>query len=243
MNWFLIPIYNEYTNLSELIRKLSAIMEAHDKILFIDDGSSDETQAFFLKLKNHQISYERLSQNSGPGAAFNWGFKKIIQENKDPNAIVFTLEGDNTARLADILVMQSLIMEGNDLVLASVYHPNGGFQKTNFWRKLLSYTANFIAKNSLGLKQQTLTSFYRAYHISLLHKIYLKYAEFCIEKGFICKVELLLKSKACQAKIIEVPTILESLNRKGKSKMKLLKTALNYFKFIVSWKIRNMQKT
>ena len=51
------------------------------------------------------------------------------------------------------------------------------------------------------------------------------------ERGFISKVEILVKAIKNNAKIIEVPMILDSKKRKGKSKMKVLKTIVSYMKF------------
>ena len=46
-------------------------------------------------------------------------------------------------------------------------------------------------------------------------------------------LEILLKSIKVNAKIIEVPMMLYSANRKGKSKMKVWKTFKGYFKILL----------
>ena len=45
-------------------------------------------------------------------------------------------------------------------------------------------------------------------------------------------VEILIKAIKLEAKIIEVPMLLNSENRKGKSKMKIFKTILSYLRFL-----------
>jgi hypothetical protein len=47
-------------------------------------------------------------------------------------------------------------------------------------------------------------------------------------------IEILLKAIREDAKIIEVPMILKSNVRKGKSKMKIWKTSWSYIKFLIT---------
>jgi hypothetical protein len=47
-----------------------------------------------------------------------------------------------------------------------------------------------------------------------------------------------MKAINCNAKIIEVPMVLKSSKRKGKSKMKILKTIIDYIKFLIKMKIK-----
>lgn len=46
-------------------------------------------------------------------------------------------------------------------------------------------------------------------------------------------LEVLLKAIKCNADIIEVPMILDSGNRIGKSRMKILKTSFEYIRFLL----------
>jgi dolichol-phosphate mannosyltransferase len=67
----------------------------------------------------------------------------------------------------------------------------------------------------------------------------LKYGKGIIQmKGFECMVELLAKAISLKLKISEVPMVVDWNKRKGKSKMKVLKTIRGYFKlFSISSKI------
>jgi hypothetical protein len=67
----------------------------------------------------------------------------------------------------------------------------------------------------------------------LLRKIKSSHTKIIEESGFISMLEILIKAIKQDASIIEVPMKLKSLNRKGKSKMKLVKTAISYFKFLI----------
>jgi hypothetical protein len=130
--------------------------------------------------------------------------------------------------------MVSINRLGFDLVLASVYSQGGGFQKTSFLRKLLSACANVLMRMLFDLHMQTLSSFYRVYSVELLRKVKTKYGTIVKEPGFLCMIEVLMKCIKAEAKVIEVPTLLLSEKRKGKSKMKLMKTSMSYLRFMFS---------
>ena len=50
-------------------------------------------------------------------------------------------------------------------------------------------------------------------------------------------LEILVKAIFQEAKIIEIPMMLHSDKRKGKSKMKIMKTSWQYLKFFAKWKM------
>ncbi|MFN4121922.1 MAG: glycosyltransferase [Flavobacteriales bacterium] len=234
-----IPIFNEADNLSELLKELSKWVEQGDKIIFVDDGSTDATQAWFKNNTSDQVMCLRLEKNAGPGAAFDCAFGYLLKHEVNKAIMVLTIEGDNTSNLDELPLMKQAIADGYDLALASVYMQGGKFEKTSLLRLLISQIANFMARKILGLRFHTLTSFYRIYTMQLLQKIDEHYPHFCEQKGFICKVELLCKSMACGAKVKEIPTILRSSRRKGNSKMRILPTSLAYLRFMINWKIKN----
>ena len=124
------------------------------------------------------------------------------------------------------------------LVLASVYAQGGGFEETSFIRKLISSIANLLFRFVFDVKVLTISSFYRVYSVKLLRDIKKSKGHLITEKGFICMLEILMKAINCNAKIIEVPMVLKSSKRKGKSKMKILKTIIDYIKFLIRMKIK-----
>jgi dolichol-phosphate mannosyltransferase len=234
MIYLLIPVYNEKPNLNELFENLDKL-NLNDSITFIfsDDGSSDGSVALIKELfanKNFVVLGD--GKNYGPGAAFNTGFEWILANTTGTNDIVVTLEADNTSDLTILPEMIAISKLGYSLVLASVYAQGGGFDKTTFIRKLMSSIANLIFRFIFDIKVQTLSSFYRVYHIGLLKKIKEKYSKLINETGFICMLEILIKAIEVKARIIEVPMMLNSKKRKGKSKMKIIRTTLSYFRFL-----------
>jgi dolichol-phosphate mannosyltransferase len=236
MIYFLIPVFNEAENIEELAKNLQEVLPEEERTyVFVNDGSSDETvnrlNRYFEENSLHILNNPG---NQGPGYSFQAGFKFIIEELKSGESdAVITLEGDNTSDLGILPIMLTLYRSGFNLVLASPYAQGGGFDETTFTRKLTSFTANLILRLWFDVKVLTLSSFYRIYSPELLKVLFEKYPVLIREKGFISKVEILVKALRSGAKVIEVPMILHSKKRKGKSKLKVMKTTLSYMRFFL----------
>lgn len=120
-------------------------------------------------------------------------------------------------------------------MLASVYAQGGGFDRTSLLRKLVSFAANMLFRLFFDLKVLTLSSFFRVYSMPVLREIKNRYGGTIIgEPGFISMLEILVKAIRCKAKIIEIPMKLHSSKRKGKSKMKVMRTGFSYVRFLIN---------
>lgn len=232
--WVVIPVFNEaagiQSTLNDVYRELIDVAEF--KLIVVDDGSTDST----LDLVNQSIRPQdiaiALKTNQGPGVAFQEGISSVLSQ-ADPKDLLLTLEGDGTTDWSSLKSMIQSI-QTHDLVLASVYLKGGGFSRTSWWRMALSKVANHLSNLILGIRVNTLTSFYRLWRIELLLNMQSTFPKLIQESGFICQVELLYKAHLCGARITEVPTHVYGNLRQGKSKMKLVKTALSHLKFLLS---------
>jgi hypothetical protein len=114
--------------------------------------------------------------------------------------------------------------------LASPYAYGGNLGDTNVFRSILSHFANGFIKITLGIRGiHTMSSFYRVFKGSLIKKLQNSYGDRIIERsGFESMVELLMKIIALNGTISEFPLELDTANRSGKSKMKIIKTGLGY---------------
>lgn len=232
---FLIPVYNEAPNIPQLADTLLNAAPGEKKAyVFVDDCSTDDT----CSLLENYFPFDSLfilkkEQNAGPGDSFNKGFEFIIEKASCPDAIVITLEGDNTSDPSLIPVMLNLCRMGYPLVLASVYAQGGGFDKTNWLRRLVSFSANMLMRLAYDIKVLTLSSFYRAYSLSLLKSIQASYPCIIQNRGFTCMLEILVKAIRLGVPVVELPMVLHSSKRIGRSKMKIMKTTLQYLKFLL----------
>lgn len=236
MLYFLIPIYNEEDNLPKLAEHFNLLASKQEIFfVFVDDCSSDSSVKMLGELFSpNSIHIITKGFNQGPGHSFNIGFNWILEIAK-PTDLVVTLEADGTSDLNILPVMLDLARNYNfDLVLASVYAQGGGFEQTSLFRKLISFWANILLRLFFNIKILTLSSFYRVYHVELLRNIQSHNPSIIEQSGFVCMLELVIKSIRLDAKIIEVPMKLRSTERVGKSKMKIIKTSKEYLKFVLS---------
>ena len=236
--YFLIPLYNEEENVAPLHKNITSVCPRYKKFfLLVDDSSSDNTVDAVNRLFKDEKNFHLITKtkNQGPGDSFNAGFEWILshspQSGKD---LVITLEGDNTSDLGILDTMLMLSVSGYTLVLASVYAQGGGFKDTTLFRKFISFIANQLLRFAFDIKVLTLSSFFRVYHLNLIAKIKERNKTIIESKGFICMIEILLKAIRADAKIIEVPMVLQSGARKGKSKMKIVSTSFTYIKFLIA---------
>lgn len=236
---FVIPALNERENLDRLGRRLQEALAAcgrPGRVLLVDDGSSDGTAeaapAAFAPL---QVRVLRHPENRGVAAAFRTGFLAGLEDAATGDLIV-TLEADNTS---DVSLLSALVSEadaGADLVLGSCYAPGGGVQGTDAWRRLLSGSANLMVKSWFGLwGLHTFSSFYRVYRVSALARVFeASHGEPLRERGFASVVELLVRMHSLGMDVREVPVVLRSDERSGKSKMRVLPTILGYFRVMAA---------
>lgn len=231
----LVPVFNEAPNiptLNEAFRALAAELSDRFKLSFIivDDGSTDDTVAvarreaagLALTVLAHEV-------NKGPGAAFATGFTHLAAVMATDDWVI-TMEGDNTSRHELIRQMLTRSDEGFDAIFASPYMYGGGITQTSFIRKLLSGGANLIVKDLLDIQGiLTVSSFFRLYRAATLRRMQAVFGPGIVERiGFESMVEMCMKMTMMGITISEVAMVLDSSRRKGKSKMKLLRTIMGY---------------
>lgn len=143
----IIPVYNEEENIPVLLSQLNLMKKTFRKsveIIFVDDGSQDNTFAVLkeLKDKGEDITIIRFRRNFGQTAAIAAGFDYAQGD------IIITMDGDLQNDPADIPLLISELEKGYEIV--------SGWRKERkdpFWsRKLPSYLANRLISWYTGVK-------------------------------------------------------------------------------------------
>lgn len=240
--FLLIPLYNEGENIGTLYGSLKALRkrvseEFAVQVFFIDDGSTDGTADRLMQLaEDTWVNVVSLPENQGPGAAFAQGFR-TIGARLSPYDWVVTMEGDATSDTATLEHMLQRRHEGYHLVLASPYLYGGGFSRVTPDRLLLSHFANAMVKVLLGIRGiATFSSFFRLYSSESIQRLQIAFGKGIIEtNGFECMVELLAKAAHLKLRISEVETYVDWSKRRGKSKMRRLRTSLAYLRLFRLW--------
>ena len=226
MIYFLIPAYNESENLEGLLRNIYKNVKSHKKIIIVDDGSTDNTKSVHSVIsKKFPFLLIGYPANQGAGYAFRYGFDYLIPKLNSGDLVV-TMESDNTSDY-DVIEKMIKLSHTHSIVLASPHRHKSGFRGVGVIRILLSTLSSFIDAQVLGVKNiRTYTSFYRVYSADILIAAKKMYKDKLITNtGFSAVIELLLKLRKIEDKIIEVPAVVDWSKRKGKSKMNLIKNA------------------
>jgi glycosyltransferase involved in cell wall biosynthesis len=132
----IVPVYNEQDSVENLHKEIVQVLSCKKKsyeIIFVDDGSSDNTVGNLMKLS--PVIIISLRKNFGQTAAIDAGVKK---SNGD---IIITMDGDGQNDPADIPLLLSKIEEGYSVVSGWRWK-----RKDNLSKRFVSRTANIIRK-------------------------------------------------------------------------------------------------
>ncbi|EKD28130.1 MAG: glycosyl transferase, family 2 [uncultured bacterium] len=237
MIYVLILVYNEEENIKDVIVSTAQYLNQNKldfTFVIVNDGSTDNTKNIIEQCSgDYKIIPVNHETNLGVRWGFFNGFRKVIDMANDDD-IVITKEGDNTS---DSEIMLSMIDKSSeyDVVLASCYMKGGKVKNTTFVRVLLSFVANLLIK--IFFREiaafNTFSSFYRVFKVSILRRYFEVYKGRELESfSFACVVEMLIKIARINARIVEVPMVLDAISRRGKSKMPKFKTMIDYFRII-----------
>ncbi|HKR52953.1 MAG TPA: glycosyltransferase family 2 protein [Chthoniobacterales bacterium] len=127
-----VPLYNEEENISILQRELNEALTGLDyEIIFVDDGSSDETVSRIAA--DPRIRVLRFEKNVGQSAAIFAGLQAVRSE------IAVLIDGDLQNDPADIPRLVAEISRGADLVCG--YRTQ---RKDTVVKRVTSRVANFV---------------------------------------------------------------------------------------------------
>ena len=165
----ILPTYREADNISNLIEDIEDL-KLNASILVIDDSSPDETAKIVQEKQNkyNNILLYIRPKKSGLGTAITDGFKYFLSSKQIPKYIV-TMDADYSHNPKAIpQLISSMYTSDYGIVIGSRYCKGGNINGWPFTRKVISRTANFIAKLSLGLKPRDCTSGFRCYSTKFL---------------------------------------------------------------------------
>jgi dolichol-phosphate mannosyltransferase len=222
----ILPTYGEAYNISKLIEDIEDL-KLNVSILVIDDSSPDGT-AEIVREKQSKYSNVLLCirpKKTGLGTAITDGFK-IFLSAQNPPKYVFTMDADYSHNPQDIPQLLTTMKECDcGIVIGSRYVKGGKIAGWPFTRKVISKTANLIARASLGLKLHDCTSGYRCYSTKFLKEAIDNLHSHTYE----IQIETVRQAVLKKFKVKETPILF--VNRKrGKSKLSLteVKSYLSY---------------
>lgn len=181
-----IPTYNEQDSLQPLwqeLRQVIAAIPATWEVIFVDDGSTDDSATIVKKLKQQaktiKISLIRFRKNRGKAAALQAGFQEANGE------VIFTLDADLQDDPQEIPQLIAKLDEGYDLVSGYKQHRHDPFHKT-----IPSHFFNSLVRWISGTSLRDINSGLKAYRqtvvksLSIYGELYRFIPILAISEGF-----------------------------------------------------------
>jgi dolichol-phosphate mannosyltransferase len=235
MIFVVLPVYNEEQNVRNIITELRASLKGEPyTIIAVNDGSSDRSLEILHEAQADDMVIESSIINMNVGQAFSSGIGRALELSQNPNDEVIIMEADQTSSVNVALkLVEALRSRGDDVVIASRYRREGGFVNFPFWRVILSRTASRMMRHYFPVSRDVYdyTIFFRAYRVGLLRRAIEVFGKYGViqSKGFPANAELLIKLALLSSKISEIPFVYDYGRKKGRSKIKILRTIGEYF--------------
>ncbi len=194
----IVPTYN---NDKTLKRVLDSILEYTDKVIIVNDGSTDETSAI-LKAYSNLIQIHH-SKNSGKGIALRNGFKKAIDLGYE---YAITIDSDGQHFSSDIpKFLNEITLNDTVLLIGSRNMAQDGVpKKSSFGNKF----SNFWFWFETGIKLEDTQSGYRLYPLKMIPKKY-------FTNKFEFEIEIIVRSawKGVTVRNIPIQVLYDPLER------------------------------
>jgi dolichol-phosphate mannosyltransferase len=211
----ILPTYSEADNIAKLIEDIEHL-NLDSSILVIDDSSPDGTAEI---VQEKQKKYPNIflcsrPKKSGLGTAITSGFKFFLSRQPPPK-YVFTMDADYSHDPQDMPKLLAAMRECEcGIVIGSRYSKGGKIAGWPLSRKIISKTANTLARASLGLELRDCTSGYRCYSTTFLREVISHLHSHTYE----IQIETVRQAALRNFQVKETPVVF--VNRKrGKSKL------------------------
>ena len=160
-----IPVYNEEANLSHLVERLRPVMQKMGKsyeIIFVDDGSRDNTLSILKSFLIYpEIRVVELTRNYGQHAAIFSGFSVVRGD------IVITLDADLQNPPEEIPNLVRVMEEGDYDVVGTIRKE----RKDSFFRTFPSRIINMIARKITKVNMSDWGCMLRAYRRNIVERM------------------------------------------------------------------------
>jgi glycosyltransferase involved in cell wall biosynthesis len=161
-----IPLLNEEESLPELSGWIKKVMEDHDftyEIIFIDDGSTDDSWKVIedLRKKDKNVKAIKFRRNYGKSAALNEGFHRT------KGRVVITMDADLQDSPDEIPELFKMITEED-------YHLVSGWKKKRFdplTKTIPTKLFNGATRRMSGIKLNDFNCGLKAYKQEVVHSI------------------------------------------------------------------------
>jgi glycosyltransferase involved in cell wall biosynthesis len=216
----IIPVYNEEKAITETLKYFNKLLEKNPgiEIIFVDDGSTDNTPQILESQKNNQIKVITHEKNKGYGAAIKQGVKISSYE------YIAITDADGSYPHEKICgLYEKLQAEKADMAIGARV---GKKVEIGIFRRFPKFVLRKLAEYLSEEEIPDLNSGMRIIKKEMILKSF-KY----LPEGFSFTTTLTLSLLANDQKITYGP--IDYYKRKGKSKIKPFRDTLNFLQLII----------
>ncbi len=212
--YIIVPVFNGSLHLNNFITRINESWI--DQLVFIDDGSSDDT---IEKLKELDVTYLQHDENLGKGAAIQTAMDWILQKGGE-SAVTMDIDLQHPPELLDYFcnIPEKIIFLG--------YRTNR--QNMPLTRQFSNFTTSLLVSIRSNSVIKDSQCGYRSFQTNIFYDIN------CFEQGFQFESEFLIKASIAGWKVqhVPIPTIYNnhpSAMRNVKDTIKFIKMWLKSF--------------
>jgi len=213
-----VPVYNEGNSVESTISTLSSVLSSldiHYEIIFVNDGSTDNS-ADVLRKKTNLIKLVEHGSNRGYGASLKSGIRKAKYE----TIVITDADGTYPNEIIPDLLMK---IDQKDMIVGA---RTGSKVAIPLIRKPAKWFLNKLANYLSGIKIPDLNSGLRVMKKNIVEKYF-----HLLPDGFSFTTTITLAMASDAYQIEYVP--INYLKRDGKSKIRPIHDTLNFIQLIV----------
>ncbi|MGD2156367.1 MAG: polyprenol monophosphomannose synthase [Anaerolineales bacterium] len=214
---FVIPTYNEATNLSDLVAEVFSLHLPEIGLILVDDNSPDGTGEIAETLSKSHPGRIRVIHRAGKlglGSAYLEGFELALTDGANAVGQMDADFSHDPEKIVDFIQA----IDQYDLVIGSRYVSGGSLDEGwPLWRKGLSQMGNIYARSILGLPVRDATAGFRLWRRETLLGMPRKRVK---SNGYAFQIEMAYIAYRLGYRLHEVP-IYFAERHNGTSKMSL----------------------
>lgn len=178
-----IPVYNEKTTISEIIRRVKSVSGIDMEIIIVDDCSTDGTRDILKQLEREVDKIVYHQQNMGKGAALRTGFAHATGN------YVIVQDADLEYDPQDFHVLLKPVLDGKaDVVYGSRFAGGGPHRVLFFWHFVGNIMLTLMSNMFTNLNLTDMETCYKLFRCDIIQSIDIKENRFGFEPEITAKV-------------------------------------------------------